>query len=146
MRYKGTKKVGIRLSGKATTTAEVVVPARMHSELREVRIPKLPAITRSSIPKTFQIARTACRARAFKVVSLGELSDDLVDFVADLFITLERNHISKTATLGDFDKRVGLTGILSETYLTKRRTMLGSVVRNIGLWLPLKNLRISTSY
>ncbi len=35
----------------------------------------------------------------------------LVDFVADLFIALERDHVGKAAALGDFDQRVGLTGV-----------------------------------
>ena len=53
---------------------------------------------------------------------LGELADDLVDLVADLLVALERDHVGEAAALGNVDRRVGLAGVLSETYFTNSRT------------------------
>src|SRR6266567_2542452 len=48
---------------------------------------------------------------AFEVVGLGKSGDDLVDLVADFFTAFERDHVDKAAASGDFDQRVGLTGV-----------------------------------
>ena len=45
-----------------------------------------------------------------EVIGFRELADDLVDFVADFLVALERDHVGKTAALGNVEQVVLLTG------------------------------------
>ena len=49
---------------------------------------------------------------ALEIVRLGQPGDDLVHFVANLLVATERNHVCKTAALGDFQQVAFLIGRL----------------------------------
>ena len=48
---------------------------------------------------------------AFEIVVLGELRNNLVDLIADLFIAFQCNHIGKSATRRNLNQRIALTRI-----------------------------------
>ena len=56
-----------------------------------------------------------------EIVGLGELTDDLVDLVADLLVALELYHVGETAVRGHYDERVGLAGVLVRDVLHEQQ-------------------------
>ena len=46
------------------------------------------------------------------VVGIGQLADDLVDPVADLFVALGRHHVGKAAARRNVDQGIGIAGVL----------------------------------
>ena len=58
---------------------------------------------------------------ALETVGLGELADDLVDFVADLLVALQLRHVGEAAAGGHFDRRVGIAGVLVRDVLHEQQ-------------------------
>src|SRR5881398_2440127 len=57
MKSRGTKNVGIRLSGNVPITCVVISPAKTPNGLADARMPRVTAITRSSIPNRFHATK-----------------------------------------------------------------------------------------
>ena len=58
---------------------------------------------------------------ALEVIGLGELTDNLVDLIADLFVALELYHVGETATGWNFNERVRIASVLVRDILHKQQ-------------------------